>query len=102
MSPFELIETALLLGLFVAAGGGYCGLYAIGRLRGRAGLVYAGRACWAVAFALALAIAVLTPLDAGWKLLILASAAVYAVIPPVTWRYLERLHVEEPHPGANR
>jgi len=27
--------------------------------------------------------------------LILASAVVYAIIPPMTWRYLERLHHEQ-------
>lgn len=95
MTPAALIETAILLGLFVLAGGGYGGLYSIGRLSARPLLVTIGRVCWVVAMALALVIAVATPLDTGWKLLILASAAVYAVIPPMTWRYLERTHVEE-------
>lgn len=95
MTPVALIETAVLLGLFVLAGGGYGSLYSVGRLRSRSGLVRAGGACWLAAFGCALAIAALTPLDVGWKLLILASAIVYAVIPPVTWRYLERLHTEE-------
>lgn len=95
MSAAALLETAVLLGLFVLAGGGYGGLYSIGRLRARQGLVRAGGACWGAAFTLALAIFALTPLDVGWKLLILASALVYAVIPPVTWRYLERLHTVE-------
>lgn len=95
MTPTALIETAVLLGLFVLAGGGYGGLYSIGRLAARPALVRAARACWALAFALALTIAVATPLDVGWKLLILASAVLYAIIPPVTWRYLERTHVHE-------
>lgn len=97
MTPAALIGTAVLLGLFALSAGAYAGLYGIGRLRGRAALVHAGRACWALAFALAVAIAIATPLDAGWKLLILASAIVYAVIPPAVWRYLERTHVEEGH-----
>lgn len=101
MTPVALIETALLLGLFVLAGGGYGGLYAIGRLRARAGLVVAGRACWIVAMALALVIALYTPLDLGWKLLILGSAVVYAVIPPMTWRYLQHERADEPHLGAS-
>lgn len=95
MTPAAVIETALLLGLFVLAGGGYGGLYSIGRLASRPRLVKAGRVCWVVAMALALVIAFATPLDVGWKLLILASAIVYAVIPPMTWRFLERTHVEE-------
>ncbi len=95
MTPESLLETAVMLGLFVLAGGGYGGLYSVGRLASRPALVLAGRACWVVAFALALAIMLATPLDFGWKLLILASALVYAVIPPVTWRYLGRTHADE-------
>lgn len=95
MTPAALIETAVLLGLFVLAGGGYGGFYSVGRLSARPALVQVGRACWVVALALALVIAFATPLDLGWKLLILASALVYAVIPPMTWRYLERTHTEE-------
>jgi hypothetical protein len=94
MTPAALIETALLLGVLVLAGGGYGGLYSVGRLRARPALVRAGWVCWVAAFAVALVIAVATPLEAGWKMLVLGSAIVYAVIPPVTWRYLERLHVE--------
>lgn len=92
MTPAALIETAVLLGLFVLAGGAYGGLYSVGRLAVRPSLVRAARACWVLAFALALIIAAATPLDVGWKVLILASAVVYAVIPPMTWRYLERTH----------
>jgi len=95
MTPRALLETAVLLGLFVLAGGGYGGLYSIGRSAARPSLVRAARVCWVVAFAIALVITYATPLDAGWKLLILASALVYAVIPPVTWRYLERTHSEQ-------
>ncbi len=84
-----------MMGLFALAGGGYGGLYSIGRLWTRPGLIQAGGACWIAAFVIALTIAVRTPLDVGWKLLILASALVYAVIPPVTWRYLERLHDQQ-------
>lgn len=96
MTPFAVLETAVLLGLFAFAGGGYGSLYSIGRLRSRRGLVRAGGVCWLAAFGFALAITVLTPLSPGWKVLIVASAIVYAVIPPVTWRYLERLHTAQP------
>ena len=95
MNPVALLETAALLGLFALAGGGYGGLYSIGRLRARPHLIRAGQVCWLLAFAIALVIAVRSPLDAGWKLLILASALVHAVIPPLTWRYLQRLHDHE-------
>lgn len=95
MTPAALIQTAALLGLFALAGGGYGGCYSIGRLRGNASLVRIGAACWVVVAILALAITFLTPLDVGWKLLVLVSAAVYAVVPPMTWRYLERLHAAQ-------
>jgi len=98
MTPSALLETAALLGLFVLASGGYGSLYSAGRIWSRPALIRAGGVCWALAFALALVIAIHTPLDPGWKLLILASAVVYLVIPPMTWRYLDRMHHEqEPH-----
>jgi hypothetical protein len=95
MTPQALLETAVLLGLFVLAGGGYGGLYSIGRIAARPWLVRAGRVCWIIALAIALVITFATPLDAVWKLLVMASAVVYAAIPPVIWRYLERTHSDQ-------
>lgn len=95
MTPTALIETSLLMGLFVLAGGAYGTLYAFGRLRSRPNLVRMARVCYVLTFGCAVAIAVLTPLDDGWKLLILVSAAVYIVIPPITWRHLENQHTQE-------
>lgn len=95
MTPEKLLFTAVLMGLFVLAGGGYGGLYGLGRLWSRTALVRAGQACWVLAFGIAVAIASATPLHVGWKLLILASAVVYGVVPPLTWRYMQRLHVDE-------
>lgn len=97
MTPSALIQTSILLGLFVLAGGAYAGLYSIGRLRARANWIRLGKLCYLVALACAIAIGTLSPLDPGWKLLILASVAAYAVIPPLTWRYLEQLHAHEEH-----
>jgi hypothetical protein len=97
MSPESVLATSALMGLFVLAGGGYGCLYSLGRLRSHPGLVRIGAACWLCALGLAITLAAATPLDPGWKLLILASALVYAVIPPLTWRYLQRLHAEEEH-----
>jgi hypothetical protein len=50
---------------------------------------------YAVALGLAVAIAILTPLDFKWKVLILASGLAYAFIPPMTLRYLQALRSEE-------
>lgn len=95
MTPQALIETTLMMGLLVLAGGGWATLYCLARLRSRAALRYAARGCYALALALAAAIAVLTPLAPGWKLLIVASALAYAAIPPITLRWLQGLHEEE-------
>lgn len=95
MTPVALIETSLLLGLFVLAGGAYGVFYAFGRLRSRPSLVRTARVFCVLAFGCALAVAVLTPLDPGWKLLILASAVAYVFIPPVTWRHLEHEHTQQ-------
>jgi len=92
MTPYALIYTALLLGLFVLAGGGYGGLYSVGRLWSNTVLIRAGVACYLVAILLALAICLFTPLAALWKVVIVLSVLIYAAIPPVTWRYLAKLH----------
>lgn len=92
MNAFAVLGTAALLGLFVLMGGGYGGLYSFGRLWHSRLLLWLGRACCAVAVAVAVCIALFTPLHFGWKLLILFSAAMYVVIPPMTWRYMEKLH----------
>lgn len=97
MTPQALLETAILMGLFVLGGGGYASLYSLGRLQHRRGMIWCAALCWLFAMGCALLIALMSPLDPGWKLLVLASALVYVVIPPVTWRYLQGLHAEEEH-----
>lgn len=92
MTPVAFVATALLMGAFVLANGGYGSLYSVGRLRGRPTLVRMGGACLVVAIALAAAIVIATPLGVGWKILIAVSAVGYAAIPPLVWRYLEQLH----------
>lgn len=94
MTAQALIQTAVMMGLLVLAGGAWGVLYCLGHARARHDLLRAGQACYALALALALAIGLLSPLSLGWKLLILGSALAYAAIPPVTLRYLERLHDE--------
>jgi hypothetical protein len=92
MTPHALIFSALLLGAFVLLAGLYGLFYSIGVLRGARRLVTAAYGCWALQFLVTLSIVVLTPLGAGWKVLIVASCLVYLRIPPVTWRHLRQLH----------
>lgn len=95
VTPIALLETAALMGFFLFAEGGYGSLYAAGRLWRRPALLRAARASCATAIAIAVVIAVTTPLELAWKVLILVSSAVYVVIPPATWRYLEHQHTTE-------
>lgn len=95
MTGPALLETALLMGLMMLAGGCYAGLYTLGRAYSRPALIRSGQICWLIAFTSTVVIMVATPLYFGWKMLLLASAAIYIVIPPITWRYLERLHGDE-------
>ncbi|MDE2090634.1 MAG: hypothetical protein KGJ08_01875 [Gammaproteobacteria bacterium] len=92
MTPYALIYTAVLLGLFVLAGGSYGGFYSVGKLWTNAAFIRTGIACYLVAILLALAICLFTPLAALWKIFIVLSCLIYAAIPPVTWRYLAKLH----------
>lgn len=92
MTPDALIYTSALLGLFVLAGGGYGGLYAAGRIWARPALVRAGYVSYLAAALIVLSICLATPLAPLWKTFVVLSALVYAAIPPVTWRYLEKLH----------
>lgn len=87
-----MVATALLLGALVAAAGAYGLLYCVARLYGSPILGAASRVCCVALGALAAAIVALTPLHFGWKALVAASAAAYLAIPPITWRYLTRLH----------
>ncbi|MGE5626155.1 MAG: hypothetical protein ACM3ZT_11475 [Bacillota bacterium] len=95
MTPDTLILTSLLLGVFVLAGGGYGGLYGAGRLLSRRPLLYAGYGCYLLQALVTLGICIYSPLAPMWKTFIVLSWLAYAGIPPVTWRYLERLHRAE-------
>jgi hypothetical protein len=95
MTQLDLLETGLLLGLYVLLAGAWGVLYAVARLcrmtifRGAAAVVYGlhGLA--------ALAVIMRTPLGIGWKCLILASSLIFLAIPPVAWRFLQHIHEAE-------
>lgn len=92
MTPSALVMTSLLLGVFVLAGGGYGGLYGAGRLTARRHFMLAAYACYGIQLALVITILVATPLAPMWKTFIVISGLVYAVVPPMTWRFLQQLH----------
>lgn len=92
MNPHAMIATALMLGALVVAAGAYGLLYCLARMRASAMLDAASHASCVALVVLAAAIVASTPLHSGWKFLVAASAAAYIAIPPITWRYLNRLH----------
>jgi hypothetical protein len=92
VTPDALLATSGLLGLFVLSAGAYGVLYGAGRLRQSRRSIAAATIAYGLLCAIVAAIAVVTPLGVGWKLLIGASALIYYAIPPVTWRHLHRSH----------
>ena len=92
MTPAALIITALLLGVFVAAGGAYGILYGAAMLRSSAALTRVARVCYAAQLLIALAVCLGSPLAVPWKLFVGASALAYGFVPPLVWRLLETLH----------
>lgn len=92
MSPQVLLTTAGLLGAYVLFGGAYGAFYALGHIRGWSSCTRVSQALFALHVAVMLAVLAFTPLGIGWKILILTSTAVYAVIPSFTLRYLRGLH----------
>jgi hypothetical protein len=92
MTPQAFLAASGLLGLFVLAAGAYGVLYGVGRLQESRRLIKAAKVAYAALCAIVAAIVIATPLGFGWKLLIVASAAVYYAIPPITWRHLHRIH----------
>lgn len=92
MNPAALLYTAGLLGLLALAGGGYGSLYTVSKLQSKYSMFYGAVVCYAAVAALAALIAWSTPLAVGWKILIVASALIYAAVPPMTWRFLVKMH----------
>lgn len=92
MTPAALLYSAGLMGCLALAGGGYGGLYTVSRMRLNTGLRYAAFACYGLVLLLAVLIAASTPLAPVWKILIVASALIYALVPPLTWRFLVKMH----------
>ena len=95
MTPDKLIETALLLGLFVVLAGIYGLLYSLAMIFERPPLKTVGYFFYLLNFLLMLTIMYATPLGGWWKLLIASSSVAYLAIPPVTWHYLTRIHRNE-------
>jgi hypothetical protein len=95
MTKLSLLETALLLGLYVMLAGSYGLVYAIARLWDALILRRVSMILYGLHGLTALAVVGWTPLEIGWKGLIVASSVAFLAIPPITWRYLQRTHETE-------
>jgi hypothetical protein len=92
MMMLRLLETALLLGVYVLLAGGYGVAYALARLKSNRNLRIAAAALYGLHVLVAIGIVTWAPLAPGWKALLVASTLAVLAIPQVTWRYLERTH----------
>lgn len=95
MSELVILETALLLGLYVLLAGAWGLLYALARLREMSVFRYLAVAAYGLHGLAALTVIFWTPLDLGWKCLIVASSLVFLAIPPMSWRFLQHTHEHE-------
>jgi hypothetical protein len=95
MSEIGLLQTALLLGLYVALAGSYGLVYAIARLQDSSILHRLSLVLYGLHGLAAITVVAWTPLHVGWKGLIVASSAAFLAIPPITWRFLQRTHETE-------
>ena len=99
MTPLQLLATSFLLGFFVLLAGCYGVLYCLGRLGISVTMLRGSYIAYVLQALVAVGIAASTPLELWWKVLVVASCIAYLPIPPVTWRYLEKLHQpKEPQP----
>ena len=95
MNMPDLLQTALLLGVYVALAGLYGLTYAVARLGTAPYLREAPVVTGVLHVLIGAAVVLGTPLAPPWKGLIVASSAAVIVIPPLTWRLLQRSHETE-------
>jgi hypothetical protein len=88
----QLIDTALLLGVFILLAGGYGLFYSIGKLKRNRNWINAGYVCYFSQVIITILIVLYAPLGVGWLLLIIASCVACFKIPPMAFYYLELTH----------
>jgi hypothetical protein len=95
MSGISLLQAALLLGLYVALAGSYGVAYAMAHLQEAPVLHRISSILFGLHGLAAVAIVAWTPLQVGWKWLIVASSIAFFAIPPIIWRFIQRTHETE-------
>jgi hypothetical protein len=95
MSALATLETGLLLGLYALLAGVWGVLWALAQFRKTANFGRFAAAAYGLHTLAALTIILWTPLGFGWKCLIVGSSLAFLVLPPTTWRLLQRTHDKE-------
>jgi hypothetical protein len=95
MSALATLETGLLLGLYALLAGIWGVLWALAQLRPMPIVERSAVAAYGLHVLAAVTIVSCTPLGFGWKCLIVGSSLAFLVIPPITWRLLQRTHDNE-------
>lgn len=95
MNAIGLLQSALLLGLYVTLAGGYGFAYTFARIQNAIALQWISFILYGLHVLTAIAIVMWTPLQIGWKGLIVASSLAFLAIPPITWRFLQLTHETE-------
>jgi hypothetical protein len=95
MSALKILETGLLLGLYILFAGIWGVLWALAQFRKKPIFGRSAAAAYGLHTLAALTIVLWTPLGSGWRCLIVVSSFVFLVLPPMTWRLLECTHRNE-------
>ncbi len=95
MMQLRLLETALLLGVYVLLAGGYGLAYTLARLKRNPSMRIVAAVLYGSHVLVATGVVNWAPLGPGWKALLVASSLAILVIPWITWSYLEHTHGAE-------
>jgi hypothetical protein len=92
MSALAILETGLMLGLYILLAGAWGVLYALAHIRKTPIFGRSAAAAYGMHVFTAFVIVLGAPLGAGWKCLIVGSSLVLLATPPMTWRFLQQIH----------
>jgi len=95
MSALATLESGLLLRLYTLLAGIWGVLWALAQLRRTPLSGRSAAAAYGLHLLASLAVIWWTPLGVGWKSLIAGSSVVFLVVPPMTWRLLQRTHADK-------
>jgi hypothetical protein len=92
MTALAILETGLMLGLYVLLAGVWGVLYTLAHLSKTRLVGHSATAAYGLHTLAALIIILGSSLGVGWKCLIAGSSLMILAIPPLTWRFLQYSH----------